>query len=347
MRFAPCRFRQGASLALSGQRSAFISTDGHNIIRCGLVDEVVQPIGEEQVRVAPPADHGRLGVIVARIVVSGYMDGQSLVLVPQIFLFQSIRVVFRVTGHKNLTPMLGHNGIDTCLFRGGQNAQLRMCFNVLPENRCVPGMGSVENVVKASQQDGALVVRRMGEDSKELSGQLVLWNAVMVVKPRLGAPADMEGGVDVGFAPFHDPAQLGPVVHFFKGQLLHRGAGNDHSVKFSFLDFVKGFVKGQQMVGGSVFCRMGGGVHQLQMHLQGRIAQKAAELGFRDDLCGHQVQQQNFQRPDILRDGSRLGHHEDILLLQNTGGGQIIGYLNGHWIPPGYYSVYQKDTCRP
>ena len=37
-------------------------------------------------------------------------------------------------------------------------------------------------------------------------GQGPLGDAVMVVQPRLGTPADVEGGVDVGFAPLHDGA---------------------------------------------------------------------------------------------------------------------------------------------
>ena len=41
---------------------------------------------------------------------------------------------------------------------------------------------------------------------------------------------------------------------------------------------------------GVVLGGVGGGVDQLQMDLQGRIAQKSAELGFRDDFGGHQVQ---------------------------------------------------------
>ena len=131
----------------------------------------------------------------------------------------------------------------------------------------------------------------MGEHAKELLWQGVLSDAVVVVKSCLGPPADMEGGVHMGLAPLHDFAQLRPVVHLFKGQLLHRGSGDDHAIEFPVLHFVKGLVKGQQMLLGGVLGSVGGGVDQLQMDLQGRIAQKSAELGFRDDFAGHQVQQ--------------------------------------------------------
>ena len=57
------------------------------------------------------------------------------------------------------------------------------------------------------------------------------------------------------------------------------------------------------------------GVHQLQIHLQGCIAQQTAELGFRCNLGGHQIQQYDLQRTDILCNSPILGHHKDILLL--------------------------------
>ena len=73
-------------------------------------------------------------------------------------------------------------------------------------------------------------------------------------------------------------------------------------------------------------------MHQLQMNLQRGIAQQAGELGLRGDLRGHQVQQHNFQRPDILLHGPMLGHDKYILLVQRTGGRQVVGNLNGQGI---------------
>ena len=49
----------------------------------------------------------------------------------------------------------------------------------------------------------------------------------VVVKPRLRAPADVEGGVDVRLRPFHDLAQFVPVLHFLKLEVFHRRAGDD------------------------------------------------------------------------------------------------------------------------
>ncbi len=184
---------------------------------------------------APPGVYGPLAVVVIWIVVGGDGNGETLMFVPQVFLFQGVRVVFPVAGDEDLAAVLGHDGVNPCLRGGGQDAQLRPVFNVLPPDGGVPGVGGVEGVVKAPQQDGALIVRLMGVDPEELLGQGIFGNAVVIEEPRLGGPADVEGGVDVGFAPLHDPAQLLPVVHLFKGQLLHGSPSDDHSVEFPML----------------------------------------------------------------------------------------------------------------
>ena len=74
-------------------------------------------------------------------------------------------------------------------------------------------------------------------------------------------------------------------------------------------------------------------MHHRQIHLQGGIAQQAAQLRFRNDFRGHQVQQNDFQRADILPTGAVLGHDEYILLLQRLGCRQIVGNPDRHGIP--------------
>ena len=75
---------------------------------------------------------------------------------------------------------------------------------------------------------------------------------------------------------------------------------------------------------------MAGYHHQLQMNLQGGIAQDPAQLGLGDDLRGHQVQQHNFQRADMLGLGPGLLHDENVLVFQGLRRREIVGYLNWH-----------------
>ena len=81
---------------------------------------------------------------------------------------------------------------------------------------------------------------------------------------------------------------------------------------------------------GGVAGNMGARVHQFDLYLQRGIAQQAGKLCFRVDLCGHQVQDEQLQRADILRDGTRFGHHEDVFFRERPDGGQLVWNLDGH-----------------
>ena len=83
----------------------------------------------------------------------------------------------------------------------------------------------------------------MLEDAEHLLVQQLLADAVVVIKPRLRTPADVEGGVDIRLAEVHDLAQLRPVVHLLEVDLLHRCAGDDHAVVAVILHLVEGLVE--------------------------------------------------------------------------------------------------------
>ena len=110
------------------------------------------------------------------------------------------------------------------------------------------GMGCIKLVVKAPEQNRPFVIRMVREYTEELFRQGILFDTVVIVKSRLGAPADMEGRMNIGLAPLHDLAKLIPVVHILKFQLFHRCAGNDHAVKFPVLQLIEALIKGQHML---------------------------------------------------------------------------------------------------
>ena len=134
----------------------------------------------------------------------------------------------------------------------------------------------------------------------------------------------------MGLAPLHNLSQLLPVIHLLKGQVFHRCAGDDHAVEFPILQLIEGLVEGQQMLLRRILGSVAGHHHQLQMHLQGGVAQNPAQLGLCDDFCGHQVQQHDFQRPDMLGLGPGLLHDENVLFFQGLRRREIVGYLNWH-----------------
>ena len=102
-------------------------------------------------------------------------------------------------------------------------------------------------------------------------------------------PANMEGAIYIGLCPIHDPAKLVPVVHFLKGHLLHRRAGDDHTVVFPVLYLIKGVVELVHVTFRGVLGSMTAYLQKVHIHLQWRVAQQTQQLGLRVDLGGHQI----------------------------------------------------------
>ena len=111
----------------------------------------------------------------------------------------------------------------------------------------------------------------------------------MIVETRLSAPANMESGVNVGFGPFHDLAQLIPVVYVGKIQILHRGTRDDHTVILPVLDLIKGGVEGGEVTGVGILRDMAESVQQLYLNLKRGVGEFTQQLGLRYDLGGHQI----------------------------------------------------------
>ena len=235
-----------------------------------------------------------------------------------------------MAGDENLAASLGGDGIDARLLGGGQDLQLAAALHVLPGDGGMAGVGDHEHVVEAPQEHGRAALDHMGEDAEELLVQRNLGDAIVVVQPRLGAPADVEGAVDVGAAPLHDLAELVPVFHLFKSQVLHRRACDNETVEIPIAHLVEGGIELQHVLLGGVLRLMGGGLHQLQLHLQGGVAQKAGKLGLGGDLRGHEVQHQDLQRTDVLGHGAGFGHDEDVFIRQGLRRGEFIRNSDRH-----------------
>ena len=140
----------------------------------------------------------------------------------------------------------------------------------------------------------------------------------------------------------HDLAELIPVVHVGEIQILHRCAGDDHAVILLILDLMEGRIKGRQVLGVSILGNVAQGVEQLYLDLERRVGELAQQLGLGDDLSGHQIQDKQVQRADVLMDGAVFSHDKDVLALQNGPGGQRVGDSDRHRKAPFYYSSRDK-----
>ena len=97
--------------------------------------------------------------------------------------------------------------------------------------------------------------------------------------------------------------------------MLHRRPGDNHPVIVFVPDLCKGGVEGFQVRQGSILGNMGRHMHQLNIHLQGGITEQPENLGFRLNLLGHNIENQDLQRTDVLLLCPIMGHDEDILIL--------------------------------
>ena len=144
----------------------------------------------------------------------------------------------------------------------------------------------------------------VAEDAEGLFRHAVAARAVEMVQRRLRAPADEHRPMHVGLRPIHDVEHFRPVPHLLEGQVGDWRAGDDEAVELVPAHLVPGLVEGGQIVLGRVPGLVVGDAHQRQVDLQRRAANQAAELGFGAFLVGHQVQQADLQRTDVLPGGA-------------------------------------------
>ena len=109
-------------------------------------------------------------------------------------------------------------------------------------------MRHIEYIVKASCDYALFTLNLMREDAEELLVKLYFGYAVMIIESGLSAPADMENGVNMSFAPFHYFTKLIPILNLFEGQMLNRRSGDDHSVKVSVFYIIENLIESEQML---------------------------------------------------------------------------------------------------
>ena len=102
-----------------------------------------------------------------------------------------------------------------------------------------------------------------------------------------------------------------------------------------------------------MFGNMSGHEHKFHIYLQRCVAQQTEQLGLGFNFGGHQIENHDFQRTDVLMHGPFMGHNKDVLGFQHFNGRQGCLDTNRHGIPSfmGFYiigslecSQYSKKT---
>ena len=104
-------------------------------------------------------------------------------------------------------------------------------------------MRGIEDIIEATEERLCAVKDMMRENTKDLGRRVMLLNMVMIVKTGVGPPADVKGGIHMGFAPLHDLNKLGPVFNILKIIVFYGSAGNDHAVIALVLNLIECCIK--------------------------------------------------------------------------------------------------------
>mgnify|MGYP003303468809 CR=1 FL=1 len=133
------------------------------------------------------------------------------------------------------------------------------------------------------------------------------------------------------FAPFKNGAELFPIINLLKLKIFNGRTCNNHTVVFLFADFVKSLIEFKHMLRRGVLRFVGCNLKKLNFNLKRRITQQTKNLRFCFDFSGHKIEQNDFQRSDILLDGSFFRHNKNIFRFKSLVGRKLIGNFDRHF----------------
>ncbi len=317
---------------------------GSPVRRC-LVDVVVDPVAVEELGGRAPLEIRLVLRIVLGEVVGGELRVKAGCLIPLVLIPERVAVVLAVAEDKDLSSAPRGAQKHARLLRLREDLQVLTCMDLLRGHFRVAGVGDVEVVVKAADQRVPPVEDLVAVDAAELLRQHLLVETVVVIDARLGRPADVKRGLDMGLGPLHDLAELRPVVDLIVGELLHRRPGDDQAIEVPVFDLIEAVVKLVQMVVGGVHCLVGGDAQKRNVQLERGIAQHSEELKLRILLLWHQVQDTDLKRTDVLMGCPVLVHEEQVLVLENLPHGEIILDFDWHFASPSFCFVFWYNNA--
>jgi hypothetical protein len=112
--------------------------------------------------------------------------------------------------------------------------------------------------------------------------------------------------------------------------MLNGRACDDQTIELFMLHFFEGTIKRVQVLAGRILRLMTPHSQQADVRLQRRVAQQPQQLRFRGLLDGHEVQDCDLERPDVLVESPILFHHENLLSLQYLFRWKIVRYFDWH-----------------
>ncbi|MNT48016.1 hypothetical protein D3C72_1847760 [compost metagenome] len=170
----------------------------------------------------------------------------------------------------------------------------------------------------------------MAIDPGQLLAVGLLLHAVERLERRLHRPAQEQGGGHMLMGPLDDLDDARPVDHLLELHQPERRPRDDHAVVVVATHLLEVVIEVLQVRLGRVLRLPIVDAQQIHVHLQGRVGEHPHQLDLGLYLLGHQVEDEHPQRTDVLGDGPGFRHHEDVLLPQHFGGGQLVRDLDRH-----------------
>ena len=196
------------------------------------------------------------------------------------------------------------------------------------------GMRRIKFIIKAAYERNLPIQHTMSEQTEHLVIQQLLLQAIVIVKPCLRSPAEIDCGRHIRLCPVDDMRQLLPVIYLLKLHQLDRRPSDNHPIKTAVPDVIKFHIKFIQMARRRIFCLMRAHFYKCDVDLKRRIGERAQQLQFRILLQWHQIQNCDVDRTDILMYRTVLIHDEYIFPLQNFSCRQVTLYFNWHSFSP-------------
>ena len=139
---------------------------------------------------SPSYERSLLWVVVA-IVVVGLLDGESFAEVALVLCIERHGRVFRVPRNEDFPSLARHHHRDAALLPLSNDGEFGHPEDVFLSDFRMAAVRHIEDVVEAPEDGHSRHERHLREDAELLLRQRVLRNAVIVVEPCLGSPADV------------------------------------------------------------------------------------------------------------------------------------------------------------
>ena len=225
---------------------------------------------------------------------------------------------------KDFPSFTSHDHADTTERTLGNEGEFGNGQDILATQLRVTAVRHIEHIIESTEDGQRGHERMLWEDTEHLLRQWVFGYPIMIIKSRLGSPANIECAGDMGACPTEDAAYLLPVSDLLIIEMLHRSTRDDHSVELLIGHLLKVPIECPHVLHGGVLAGMSLDLHEVDVQLEWGVGEETDEVCLGGNLQRHQIEYHDAKRSDVLTTGPFVPKHENILVLEELYSGQFI-----------------------